>query len=258
MTRLPWKTPQEVRNRVLELAVSRTDPEVSVKEIIENAERNLANETQVFALCGAKDADRTQFEEIVKPLRRLISDSNLAVDRLMMEMIGSGSWIGFGRRHMDAGEEVIPNRYWPFLVLNIKEARAIGEGIEFRGVRFLTYGEIPHDHSVRDRIRAANKLPDRDREASKPAQKPVSPIKNGGRRGRKKVADWDAYYLAFKTKIAADGFPDELNDVGWNKQADVERWVTDLLEREGYSAANSTVRGHVVAFLERARSEIQN
>ncbi|MER9529586.1 hypothetical protein NKI89_07205 [Mesorhizobium sp. M0309] len=254
MAPLTWKTPQEVRNRVLHIAVSRTDPNISVKEVIEEAERNLAFETHIFALHGAKDADRQQFEEIVQPLRRLISESNAAVDRLMMEMMGSGSWIGFGRRHLDAPEEVIPNRYWPFLALNIKEARASGEGIEFRGVRFLTYGEIPRDQPVRDRITAANKLPSE----AQPAAPASPPAKSQAQRGRRKVADWEDYFEALKTKIAAVGYPDELNVKGWDKQADVERWVTDLLEREGCSAGVSTVRGYVAEFLARIRPEIQN
>lgn len=247
----PWKTPQEVRNRVLEIAVSRADPEVSVKEVIEKAERNVDEETHIFALFG-KDTDRFQFEEIVNPLRQLISESNSAVDRLMMEMIGSGSWIGFGRRHIDRAEEVIPNRRWPFLTLNIKEASAIGEGVEFRGVRFLTYGEIPRDHPVRDRIRAANKLPNEAQPATPPAAGPPA------KRGRRKAADWEAYFEALKTKIAVVGYPDELNVRGWDKQADVERWVTELLEREGCSAGVSTVREYVAKFLARIRPEIQN
>ncbi|MER8661873.1 hypothetical protein NKH34_12105 [Mesorhizobium sp. M1148] len=78
------------------------------------------------------------------------------------------------------------------------------------------------------------------------------------RRGRKQAADWEAYFDAFKAKVQAEGYPDELNVRGWNMQADVERWVTDLLESEGASAGVSTVRTHVQEFLERIRSEINS
>ena len=48
---------------------------------------------------------------------------------------------------------------------------------------------------------------------------PLSHLHPASKRGRRPGADWDAYYLAFKAKVEADGDPDALNVEGWNKQA---------------------------------------
>jgi len=65
-------------------------------------------------------------------------------------------------------------------------------------------------------------------------------------RGRKPAADWDAVELSVQLEIQKRKFPDAENDeAGWNCQADVERFVADLLERRNTPISESTVRFHV-------------
>jgi hypothetical protein len=48
--------------------------------------------------------------------------------------------------------------------------------------------------------------------------------------------------------------PDETNVDGWQRQADVERWLGDILIREGVeSISEATLRRRARGFLSRAR-----
>ena len=79
-------------------------------------------------------------------------------------------------------------------------------------------------------------------------------IIRASKRGRKPGADWDAYFLAFEAKVKADGYPDALNVEGWNKQADVERWLAEQAARDHCSPASSTIRRHAKTFLAKVRN----
>lgn len=83
----------------------------------------------------------------------------------------------------------------------------------------------------------------------------VSPD-GGEKRGRKGKLPWDEVYLAFVDKCQRDGFPDDLNVNGWSIQADVERWITELAEREDPEGVSTgTARTHAREFMARYRAE---
>jgi hypothetical protein len=84
-----------------------------------------------------------------------------------------------------------------------------------------------------------------------PAAQPTQPA---GRRGTLPKADWSAIEEAFRHEVAKRGMPDETNDDGWQLQADVERWLGEILIRERVeSISESTLRRHARDFLSRAR-----
>ena len=79
------------------------------------------------------------------------------------------------------------------------------------------------------------------------------PTQPAGRRGTRPKADWPAYEEAFRGEVAKRGMPDETNVDGWQRQADVERWLGDILIREGVEVSEATLRRHARGFLSRAR-----
>jgi hypothetical protein len=56
------------------------------------------------------------------------------------------------------------------------------------------------------------------------------PAKKNG--GAPEQFDWQAYDEQFKREVAERGFPDPTNVKGWRRQADVERWLKDLVEND--------------------------
>lgn len=86
-----------------------------------------------------------------------------------------------------------------------------------------------------------------------PLQPPPSP-EQPPRRGTRPKADWSAIEEAFRREVAERGMPDETNDDDWQRQADVERWLYDMLIREGVeSISEATLRRRAKDFLFRAR-----
>jgi hypothetical protein len=83
-----------------------------------------------------------------------------------------------------------------------------------------------------------------------PAAQPTQPA---GRRGTTPKADWSAIEEAFRHEVAGRGMPDELNVDGWQRQADVERWLGDILIREEVDVSEATLRRHAKGFLSRAQ-----
>ena len=84
-----------------------------------------------------------------------------------------------------------------------------------------------------------------------PAAQPTQPA---GRRGTRPKADWSAIEEAFRREVAERGMPDEINVDGWQRQADVERWLGNILIREGVeSVSEATLRRRAKDFLSRAR-----
>jgi hypothetical protein len=84
-----------------------------------------------------------------------------------------------------------------------------------------------------------------------PAARPTQPA---GRRGTAPKADWSAIEEAFRREVAERGMPDETNVDGWQRQADVERWIRAILKREPVkSVSESTARRYAKGFLSRAR-----
>lgn len=84
------------------------------------------------------------------------------------------------------------------------------------------------------------------------AQPPAVEKNKGGRPGK---ADWPAIEEAFKQEVATRGFPDPLNEDGWRYQADVVRWIEEMLDREGVEVAPSTCKNWASRFMENARPE---
>ena len=84
-----------------------------------------------------------------------------------------------------------------------------------------------------------------------PAAQPTQPA---GRRGAPPKADWSAIEEAFRREVAERGMPDETNVDGWQRQADVERWLSNILIREPVKkVSEATLRRHAKGFLSRAR-----
>ena len=84
-----------------------------------------------------------------------------------------------------------------------------------------------------------------------PAARPTQPA---GRRGTAPKADWSAIEEAFRCEVAERGMPDETNVDGWQRQADVERWLSNILIREPVKkVSEATLRRHAKGFLSRAR-----
>jgi hypothetical protein len=84
-----------------------------------------------------------------------------------------------------------------------------------------------------------------------PAARPTQPA---GRRGAPPKADWSAIEEAFRREVAERGMPNEINVDGWQRQVDVERWLSDILIREGVeSVSEATLRRRAKGFLSRAR-----
>ncbi len=69
--------------------------------------------------------------------------------------------------------------------------------------------------------------------------------------GRPTVADWDAVEAALHLEIEQRGLPSRDNEKGWRTKEDVCRWVAEVLEARGESAAWSTIRQNVKAMLKR-------
>jgi hypothetical protein len=81
-------------------------------------------------------------------------------------------------------------------------------------------------------------------------------VTGGGNRprGTRPKADWPAIEEAFRREVAKRGMPDETNVDSWQRQADVERWLGDILIREGVeSISEATLRRRARGFLSRAR-----
>lgn len=81
---------------------------------------------------------------------------------------------------------------------------------------------------------------------------PPPPPKNKG--GRVAKYDWSAARDALVRKIAEEGLPDpELGADGWRCQADVERWVRDVLDHDGKGGPSAgAVREKVGPWLQEA------
>jgi hypothetical protein len=74
-----------------------------------------------------------------------------------------------------------------------------------------------------------------------------------GRRGTAPKADWSGIEKAFRREVAKRGMPDETNVDGWQRQADIEQWLDDILIREHVTVSKSTLRRRAKGFLSRAR-----
>jgi len=68
-------------------------------------------------------------------------------------------------------------------------------------------------------------------------------------------ADWPALEEAFLREVKERGVPELLNVEGWQRQADVERWIAEMLDRENIDVSETTIRGHARKFLSRARGQ---
>ncbi len=71
------------------------------------------------------------------------------------------------------------------------------------------------------------------------------------RGGRPPVLDWDAIEAAVHVEIGKRGKPSSENVKGWQTNADVCRFVADLLEARKEHAADSTIKERVNAMLKR-------
>jgi hypothetical protein len=81
--------------------------------------------------------------------------------------------------------------------------------------------------------------------------KTISEIGPSKRVGRRPKADWDAVEDALHLQMKSRGMIGLDNDADWQIKADVERWVSTLLEARNEIVEESTVREHVTKMLAR-------
>ena len=74
--------------------------------------------------------------------------------------------------------------------------------------------------------------------------------------GAPQKADWAAITDAYLQEVKSVGFPDRLNEDGWQTQADVQRWIERLLEREGISVSETTLKDRARRIMEAARQQL--
>lgn len=87
--------------------------------------------------------------------------------------------------------------------------------------------------------------------AGKRGGRPASQTKGG----RPTAADWETVKDALKIKIGEMGVPDRENPAGWRTQADVEKWVAELLQIRMEDAADSTIRDNTKRLLAKIERE---
>ena len=81
-----------------------------------------------------------------------------------------------------------------------------------------------------------------------------APTQPADGRGAPQKVDWSAIKEAFRREVAARGMPDKTNVKGWQRQADVERWIDNkLIEKGMESVSESTLRIYARKFLSCAR-----
>jgi hypothetical protein len=80
---------------------------------------------------------------------------------------------------------------------------------------------------------------------------PVAPSKGGA----PPKADWAALKEAFQREVDVRGFPEPLNVDGWQRQADVERWIAYHLAKEQIEVSETTLKTHARRFLQGARGQ---
>lgn len=68
--------------------------------------------------------------------------------------------------------------------------------------------------------------------------------------GQRPKADWDAVETALRIEIKSRGMIGPDNDPDWQRKADVERWVSKILDERHEGVGESTVRDRVSRMLE--------
>lgn len=82
-----------------------------------------------------------------------------------------------------------------------------------------------------------------------------SAIADRNKGGAPAKADWPAIEEAFMREVKLRGLPDDTNVDGWQRQADVVRWIADMVQRDGDDVGDTTLKIRAREFLKRARAE---
>lgn len=152
-----WKSPSEIFLAILQEAEKIIGGE-SVVDLIARCKEMLKLEDLAWSTSDQSPEDRPVYEARLAAWRSKIDEAQVGVHRLMMAQAVGGNWFAVGYRSIEAGEEVIPRRYWPFLTLDLEHATAKGEAGEFRAVRCAFQKDVPADHPIRARVRVANSV----------------------------------------------------------------------------------------------------
>ncbi|MBZ9927747.1 hypothetical protein [Mesorhizobium sp. BR1-1-4] len=155
-----WKTPREIFRATFEReAMAEVDGKyVSAHKLHDKWHQVLLQEARVWEASGMQPEDLPVYEATVAPTKELIAASNAETLRLMLDLAARGKWFAVGRRVADKDEEAIPARYWPFLELDMKNATAKGEGMQFRALRCAFIADVPADDPIRTEIERANSM----------------------------------------------------------------------------------------------------
>jgi hypothetical protein len=82
----------------------------------------------------------------------------------------------------------------------------------------------------------------------------VTPFRVVNKGGRPPGADWEAVEQALRIEVKARGFPEPGNK-DWETQADVERWVANLLQHRKEEVGDTRIRDHVREIIAKLRTE---
>lgn len=94
-----------------------------------------------------------------KNIQHAIMEADRVVYKNVITGVETGEWVAFGRRQPEAEEEIIPQRYWPFLTLDVEARVAQSRSMVFRGVRGLFARQIPRGHPILEAIRVVQIIP---------------------------------------------------------------------------------------------------
>ncbi|MEI8715879.1 hypothetical protein [Mesorhizobium sp. ISC11] len=152
-----WKSPREIFRAIEREALAGVDGRyVAVTTLQKKWQAILLQEARVWEASGMQPEDLPVYEATVAPTRALIEAADAETLRLMLDWAARGKWFAVGRRNIEAGEEVIPGRYWPFLTLDMKNATAKGDGLDFRALRCAFVAAVPADDPILEKLRLAN------------------------------------------------------------------------------------------------------
>jgi hypothetical protein len=157
--------------------------------------------------------------------------------------------LGFRKTDPDAELKSVTPQAWQGLSINPlygqpeTDLKALGRRREYGEATKGEYGPVIWTGLCFDRKQFAEAF----------VTEAARPTYTASRKGTTPKADWSAIEEAFRREVAERGMPDETNVDGWQRLADVEQWLDNILIGEDVSVSESTLRRRAKEFLSRAR-----